>query len=144
VRGLPKLGFGLLLIGLIFILSFTAREARDKQRSTVYNGILEYIENNIPQDQTIGYLLSHRPYLLYGKHLDRKVAYVPAESNGQSEWLDALKKRKVSFVAIGPTRDQLKSEKAISWLEKNNGPFIRVFGRDPSKEICIYRFIEYK
>jgi hypothetical protein len=140
VRGLPKLGLCSLLIGLIFAFSFVARGIRDRHRSREYNGILEYIESNIPQDQTIGYLLSHRPYLMYGKHFNRKVAYVPAGSSDESEWLDALEKRKVSFVAIGPILDEWRSQRELSWIRNNDKGFVHVFGQDSSRETFIYRF----
>jgi hypothetical protein len=130
---------GTLLIGCL-MLSFLARRVRDNQRTITYDGVLDYIENNISQKQTIGYLLSHRAYLLFGEHFNRSVAYVPSESDSVSQWLDTLRRRKVDFLAVGPLFEGWKSSRELAWIEKNNEAFIRVYGRDPSKEMIFYRF----
>jgi fumarate reductase subunit D len=148
--GVPRLGAALILIGVVFAASFAARGIRDRYRSTEYQGILEYIENNIGKEQTIGYLLDHRPYLLYGKHFDRKVIYVlPDEAKDRqeqpdsvdhSQWLDTLEKREVRFVAVGPILDAWKSSKELSWIRNDKRDFVHVFGQDTSNETFIYRF----
>jgi 4-amino-4-deoxy-L-arabinose transferase-like glycosyltransferase len=150
VRGVPRLGVVFILIGVIFVASFAARGIRDRYRSREYHGILDYIENNISKEQTIGYLLDHRPYLLYGKHLDRKVVYIAPDeagarqgqpdSVGRSQWLDTLEERKVSFVAVGPILDAWKSRKELSWIRDDQKAFVHVFGRDTSNETFIYCF----
>jgi hypothetical protein len=154
VRGIPRLGVAFILIGVVFLASFAARGVRDRYRSTEYHGILEYIENNISPDQTIGYLLDHRPYLLYGKHFDRKVVYVlPDEAKDRqeqpdsvdsSQWLDTLEKRKVRFVAVGPILDAWKSKKELSWIRSDKEDFVHVFGQDTSNETFIYRFMGHE
>jgi len=143
-----------ILIGVVFVVSFGARRVRDGHRSIAYNGILEYIENNIPQEQTIGYLLSHRSYLLYGKHLDRKVVYIlpdeardrqgQLDSVAHSQWLDTLEKRKVSFVAVGPILDAWKSKEELSWIRDDERAFVHMFGQDTSNETFIYRFMGHE
>jgi hypothetical protein len=152
-HGALRLGAVFILIGVVFVVSYGARRVRDGHRSIVYDGILEYIENNISKDQTIGYLLSHRPYLLYGKHFDRKVVYVPPDKvkdrQGQldsldhSRWLETLEKRKVSYVAVGPIEDAWKSMQELSWIRGDETEFIHVFGQDTSNETFIYRFIPH-
>jgi hypothetical protein len=149
-----RLGAVLILIGAMFMASVGARRVRDGHRTIAYNGILEYIENNIPQEQAIGYLLSLNSYLLYGKHLDRKVVYVPPDEaearQGQpdlvrrSQWLETLEKRKVSFVAIGPILEVRKWKEEQSWIRGDEKTFVHVFGQDTSNETFIYRFMGHE
>jgi len=144
LRGVPKLGFVLMLVGFFFAATIGARVVRDRYRTLLYNGIIEYIENNVNREQTIGYLLNHRPYLLYGKHLDRKVSYVAPEAEQESQWLQTLEKRHVSFVAIGPIIDAWKSKQELSWIRNNEKTFVHVFGGDSSVQTVIYRFMGHE
>jgi len=132
----------IILIGFVAASTLGLRAARDSQRTKLYHGILGYIERNISEEQKIGYLLCHRPYLLFGRNLNRTVVYVPSESDSLSQWLDTLEKRKVDFVAVGPIPDEWKSSRELSWLKNSNGTFIHVYGQDSSKEIFLYRFVE--
>jgi hypothetical protein len=137
-----KLCTAFVLIGLTVFSTFVARWDRDRHRTTLYYGIPKYIENNISPEQTIGYLLCYRQYLLFGKNLDRrKVIYVPSESDSLSQWLQMLQKRGVDFVAVGPILREWRSSRELSWLENSNGAFVHVFGRDPAREIFLYRFV---
>lgn len=125
--------------GVIVATTFVAREVRDVRRSEVYGDVFEYTTTNVSRDEVVGYLASHRSYFLYGKGLNRRVLYVPSESDDFSEWVDVLQERKVSIVAIGPLRETWKSRREVGWLENTGGPFVRILGQDPNVEPVLYR-----
>jgi hypothetical protein len=130
-----------IFIGLIVTATFVARDKRDIQRHEIYGGTYEYISSNIGQDETIGYLLNDRSYLFYGKELNKKVLYTPAKTDNLSEWLDDLRQRGISLVAVGPVgSNQRGASREVSWLENADGPFIPVFGQDLTRETVLYRF----
>jgi len=91
------------------------------------------------RDEIVGYLLSDRSYLFYGSGWTQKVVYTPATSPSVTHWLDMLLAKGVSVVAIGPVIDEWRSFGESDWLEQPNGPFVRVFGRDPRRESVLYR-----
>jgi hypothetical protein len=144
---------------LLFGVTFVARKRRESKRHEVYGGIVQYLTKQVGQDETIGYLASHRSYLFYGKELNRKVEYVPATTDDMAQWLETLRRRGVSVIAVGPG-PQPESWKSIAamqaalashpshrrvfkelvWLEDPNGPFVRVFGENPGAEPLLYRF----
>lgn len=129
-----------ILVGFIAAATFLARQKREVRRGQVYGGIVEYIENHIGLNETIGYLLSHRSYLFYGKKLNRRVLYVPSQHWYLSEWLGVLQRQGVSVVAVGPLVEEgWKSRRELPWLQDPDGPFIRVFGQDPGRETVLYR-----
>lgn len=136
------------LLGLLMITSWGIRERRDIERREVYGGVYEYIGSNLKPSETLGYLLSYRSYLLYGKHWNQKVLYIPSNSTLLSQWLDDLQKRAVTVVAVGPLEEKMGWEhREINWLENSKEESItsyhqaprKVFGQDPKKEIAIYR-----
>ncbi|UCG35758.1 MAG: phospholipid carrier-dependent glycosyltransferase [Candidatus Omnitrophota bacterium] len=137
----------LLFVFLFFFcgitFSYIAREVRNVQRKDAYGGILEFIELYTDKNRAIGTIFSHRPYLLYGKNLDRKVLHVDRKTESLSEWLNFLNSHNVSFVGAGPLvvekeREEMR-KRVVSWLEDRNGAFIRVFGEDPEKELVLYK-----
>jgi hypothetical protein len=129
-----------IFIGLIVTSTFVEREKRDIQRREIYGGIYEYIASNIGQDERIGYLLSRRSYLFYGKELNKEVLYTGSKSAQLSEWLADLRQRGVTVVAAGPLEPYKgKSNREVSWLENADGPFIRVFGQDIERGPVLYR-----
>ncbi|MBM0744671.1 hypothetical protein JOY44_24205 [Phormidium sp. CLA17] len=129
-----------ILLGLLVITSWGAREARDIHRKEVYGGVYEYIAGNLKPTETLGYLLSYRSYFFYGKHWEQKVLYVPSRSESLSQWVDDLKQQQVSGVAVGPLEEKMGWQpREVRWLENPAGHFTLVFGQDPKKEPTIYR-----
>ncbi|HSF76933.1 MAG TPA: hypothetical protein VLA84_24280, partial [Microcoleus sp.] len=125
-------------IGLIVIGHW--REKRDIARTELYRGIYEYIDKNTVPDERIGFFLSSRSYLFYGKNLDRKVLYVPFRPDRLSAWIDSLRQHKIRTVGFGPlTETSAATKKALSWLTSTQGPLQPVFGKDFNTESVLYR-----
>jgi hypothetical protein len=131
-----------LLIGLLTAATAVAREQRDLERHTIYQGVYDYIANQVGRDETIGYLLSYRSYFFYGKSLDQKVAYVPSRSSSLSDWVKDLKQQQIDLVAIGPLEEKMgwRERPEVQWLANSTEYFVPVFGKDPEKEPVFYRF----
>ena len=127
-------------IALIVSASWVAREKRDVARAELYRGIYEYIDKNTVFNERIGFFLSSRSYLFYGKNLDRQVLYVPFRADRLPAWIDNLRKNKISTVAFGPlTETDEYTRKALSWLTSAQGPLEPVFGKDFNTESVLYR-----
>jgi hypothetical protein len=130
-----------LLIGLLVIASWNTREQRNINRKEVYGDVYEYIATHLNPNETLGYLLSYRSYFFYGKHWNQKVLYVPSKSENLSHWLDDLKQRQISFIAVGPLEDKMGLKpREVLWLKSSDEQFTSVFGKDPKKGVTIYRF----
>jgi hypothetical protein len=125
-------------IGLIVIGHW--REKRDIARAELYRGIYEYIDKNTVPDERIGFFLSFRSYLFYGRNLDRQVLYVPFRGESLSAWIDNLRQNKIRTVGFGPlTPTDAATRKALSWLTSAEGPLQPVFGKDFNTEPMLYR-----
>jgi hypothetical protein len=127
-------------IALMVSASFVAREKRDFARTELYRGIYEYIDKNTVPDERIGFFLSHRSYVFYGRNLDRQVLYVPFRADQLSAWIDNLRQNKIRTVGFGPlTGTDAATRKALSWLTSAQGPLQPVFGKDFNTEWVLYR-----
>lgn len=127
-------------IALMVSASWVAMEKRDVARAQLYRGIYEYIDKNTVPHQKIGFFLSSRSYLFYGKNLDRQVLYVPFRADRLPAWIDNLRKNKISTVAFGPlTETDDYTRQALSWLTSAEGPLQPVFGKDFNTESVLYR-----
>ncbi|MEG4274319.1 MULTISPECIES: hypothetical protein [unclassified Microcoleus] len=125
-------------IGLIVIGNW--REKRDFARTELYRGIYEYIDKNTVPDERIGFFLSSRSYLFYGRNMDRQVLYVPFRADRLSEWIDNLRQNKIRTVGFGPvTGTNTATRKALSWLTSAEGPLQPVFGKNFNTESVLYR-----
>jgi len=127
-------------IALMVSASLVAREKRDMARAELYRGIYEYIDKNTVPDERIGFFLSSRSYVFYGKNLDRQVLYVPFRADRLSAWIDNLRQNKIRTVGFGPlTPTDAATRKALSWLTSAEGPLQPVFGKDFNTEWVLYR-----
>lgn len=116
------------------------REKRDIARAELYRGIYEYIDKNTVPDERIGFFLSFRSYVFYGRNLDRQVLYVPFRADRLSAWIDNLRQNKIRTVGFGPlTETDAATRKALSWLTSAEGPLQPVFGKDFNTEWVLYR-----
>jgi hypothetical protein len=136
------LGLGI----LVFVVAATwiTREKRDFNRPRVYGGVVQYIEEHIAEDETIGYVSSNRSYLFYGRRLNRRVIYVPAGKRDRGSWLKMLRRKNIGLIAVGPEWRGWKPKKETGWLADPDGLFIRVFGKNPGKEPFIYRIKDHQ
>ncbi|MEG3936893.1 MULTISPECIES: hypothetical protein [unclassified Microcoleus] len=129
-----------LCIALMVSVSWVAREKRDIARTQLYRGIYEYIDQNTVPDERIGFFLSSRSYLFYGRNLDRKVLYIPFRADRLPAWIDNLRKNKISIVGFGPmTETDEYIKQGLSWLTSPDGPLQPVFGKDFNTESVLYR-----
>lgn len=127
-------------IALIVNASWVAREKRDIARTELYRGIYEYIDKNTGADEKIGFFLSSRSYLFYGKDLNRQVLYVPFRADRIPAWIDNLRQNQVSIVGFGPlTETDTDTRKTLSWLTSPEGLLEPVFGKDFNTESVLYR-----
>ncbi|MCC3534924.1 MAG: hypothetical protein JGK03_12120 [Microcoleus sp. PH2017_25_DOB_D_A] len=127
-------------IALMVSATWVAREKRDVARAELYRGIYEYIDKNTVPNEKIGFFLSYRSYLFYGKNLDRQVLYVPFRADRLPAWMDNLHKNNIKMVGFGPLTEMDEYTKlALSWLTSPEGPLQPVFGKDFNTESVLYR-----
>ncbi len=133
------------LIALVVTTSFIAREKRDMDRQEVYGGIYEYIATNLNPSEILGYSLSYRSYLFYGKHWQQKVRYAAPQSESLSQWLNELNQNQIVHIAVGPLEEKMgwREKSEILWLENSSGPFKQVFGQSPQKGPAIYQLKDF-
>jgi hypothetical protein len=140
---IQKLTYLIIIIACIMLVinaSWLAREKRDIARTELYRGIYEYIDKNTVPNEKIGFFLSYRSYLFYGKELNRQVLYVPFRADRLSAWIDNLRQNQVSIIGCGPLTDtDADTRKALSWLTSAEGPLQPVFGKDFNTESVLYR-----
>ncbi|MEY3869223.1 MAG: hypothetical protein RLZZ338_3114 [Cyanobacteriota bacterium] len=126
----PTIAISLCLIILISA-SWVAREKRDLQRTDVYQGIYEFLEVNLKQNDKIAYSSSIRNYLFYGKHFDQQVLHIPLlddTNNGIDKWVKNVRKSGAKYVVIGPTFKDFNDFKAFYKLSED-GILKPVFGK---------------
>lgn len=132
-----------LTLSIVIIINSleVARDIRDKNRQEIYQGIYQYIEKNLAPDEKIGYFLSTRSYLFYGKHFKRQVFYIPLNLNQLPQWLNTLKQQ-TDVVAAGPLmQEQPEIIETVLNLSQETGPLVPVFGQDVQQEPVLYRMI---
>ena len=61
--------------------TFWMRARRDLERAHAYGGAPAFIAAHLSPGESVGYLLSHRSYLFYGKDLANPVVSVPLLPN---------------------------------------------------------------
>ncbi len=54
-------------------------------------------------------------------------------------WAEELRRRGVALLAIGPVLPRWRGRAGLGWIASEHGPFVRVFGQDPDREIVLYR-----
>jgi len=130
---------GTALCSLVIAGSVWLRAEREVGRRRLYGGLTEFVDREIDRAEVIGYLLSHRSYLLQGVRIGRPVIQLEAATGTLAEWVASLRHESVGVVAIGPLRPRWRGRPEVSWLAAPGTPFVRVFGRDPLVETVVYR-----
>ncbi|HUV39175.1 MAG TPA: phospholipid carrier-dependent glycosyltransferase, partial [Planctomycetota bacterium] len=128
----------LLLVALTGSL-WVARRQREVNRLSTYGPIVTEIERQTVPGERIGYLKSHQSWLLYGRHVDRRVVYVDPGSATLAEWVARLRREDIRVVALGPLPKGWRSGKGSSWLESRDGPFEPLFIPADGKGPSLYR-----
>jgi len=137
--GVHRIVLGTALCGLVVVGSLWLRTEREVGRRRLYGGLTEFMDKEVDRAEVIGYLLSHRSYLLQGAQIGRPVIYLEDTTGTLSEWVASLRHEGVAVVAIGPLRPWWRGRPEVSWLVAPGTPFVRVFGRDPLVETVVYR-----
>ena len=130
-------------IALIASTTWVWREKREVNRTEIYQGMYDYLEKNTLPGEKIGFFLSHRSYLFYGKNLNRQVLYIPLKEkfNRGGKWADNLRQKGVKIVALGPlTSLDENTKKTVSWLTSDDGYLESVWGDNVSQKSVLYRF----
>jgi len=122
----------------IIFLTFFVQNRRNTNRTIFYEGIMEFIEKNTSPGETIGYVYSHRAYFLYGKNLDRKALFIPAEGINFLQWIQRLKEKEIRMVVSGPIWREWSSNPEFDWLT-NKDYFSVVRGETPLQGVTIYQ-----
>ena len=126
-----------LVIGLI---TYGIREQHSMERASTYGETYQYVSERLKAGEKIGYALSNRSYLLYGKNLDRQVIYLDSRPTRITEYLANLQKLNISFIAVGPFIDgNFSSAKEASWIAKNPNSFTPLFKLDPNFSQGLYK-----
>jgi hypothetical protein len=125
----------------IILMAGTLLAHRERERSVraFYGPTIDSIENEVAETETIGYLLSRRSYLFYGRNLRRKVVYIPIGSSDRRRWLETIRGRGVDVIAVGPIEPNWETGQAMQWLNDPQGPFVKVSGDDVTRESLLYR-----
>lgn len=130
----------MIVVGLLLAIGFVAQEKRAAQRKIAYDGVQEYLLENMDQHENVGYFFDQLTYVLYGKDLSRRPLYVPAGTKPLDQWLNFLAARGIGVVAVGPiVLEEWKLRKELLWLQDPEGPFYKVHGTDPLRETVLYR-----
>ena len=99
-----RIVLGTALCGLVVVGSLWLRTEREVGRRRLYGGLTEFMDKEVDRAEVIGYLLSHRSYLLQGAQIGRPVIYLEDTTGTLSEWVASLRHEGVAVVAIGPLR----------------------------------------
>jgi hypothetical protein len=86
--------------------------------------------------------MSHKPYVLYGRKLDRRVYHAPARERSRAEWVQHLREQGITLLAVGPIRRDFSDRKELVWLRDESGAFVRVFGPDQVLGMVLFRLRE--
>ena len=128
----------MVLLALAVMAALPERAAK-KAYSFGYFGLVDFLDINVSEQETIGYFMSQPTYVLFGKQLNRRVVCVDARSLSLSEWVSKLKSRNVRVVALGPIDGPSMLRPELAWLESPGGPFTRVYGQNVMNETLLYR-----
>jgi hypothetical protein len=136
-----RVGMTMLCILLAALAGQIAMQERlaKKAYSYGYFGLLDFLDANVNEQDPIGYFMSQPTYVLFGKHLNRRVVYVDAKSLSLLQWVSRLKERNVQVVAVGPIDGPSMLRPELAWLEAPDGPFTRIFGQNVMSETLLYR-----
>lgn len=141
----PSLAVPALWFGVGMLVSHTARAERDARRPEVYGAGYRFLCEEVDPAETLGWISSTRSYMFYGKNLDRRVTYVGRRSDELDDWLDLLRERDVSVVALGPfTRRQegWKGMRERRWMAVERSRFVKLAGTSFPRDVFYYRFTD--
>jgi hypothetical protein len=130
------------LVGIGAAVTFAARYRRDAARIEFYGPTYEYLDNEIGDQEVVGFLFGARSYHLYGTKLKRRVHHVPLDSRSVEAWVADVRRRGITLVAIGPGFGREAEKEAVRRLEAPRGPLLHLFGTRQAGTITLYRIAE--
>ena len=130
--------FGVILLIITPLLLNHIRNIRGEQRINIHGDAVKFIDA-LPRQTTIGFVSSHKSYLLFGDNYQMRVKYVPTQSTEFSEWLNYLKEQGVSYIAIGPEIDGDTPPTELFWLDHFDKTFERLHGKIFKQDLLIYK-----
>ncbi len=125
--------------GALLAAGVAAPGIRERQRYQAYGAAYAFIAEKLPAGETVGYILSHRAYLLYGPDLARPVRWVPAGGDDLTTWVAALRSEGVCAVAVGPVLPEWRRSRELAWLRAACGQFEPLSVEDLSQTMGLYR-----
>jgi len=137
-RVVVRCGFMLASAALLAAV-IVAPGIRERQRYRAYGAAYAFVADKLPAGEPVGYILSHRAYVLYGPDLARPVRWVPAQGDDLTKWVRALRSAGVCTVAVGPVLPEWQSRQELAWLRAASGPFEPLHVGDPAQAIEVYR-----
>jgi hypothetical protein len=127
----------LLAVGITTSRAWGKRRA---DRLKQYGGVQDFIAQTIGTEELVGYPFSSRPYVLYGVTLRQQVANVTPSAGGSlDDWLEELRREGISLLAVGPLPRRHRMRPEVQWTLRADGPFERVHGERPAREVVLYR-----
>jgi hypothetical protein len=132
----------LVAAGLLGVL-FAARQRRARNRAEFYGPSFAYAQQNVGEDERVGYLLSERSYFFFGTRLKREVRYVPPPREGPTEqWFAQLRADGIRAVFVGPYDGSDRERRVVEQLVPPHGELVSVFGNGRPGQITVYRFAD--
>jgi hypothetical protein len=133
----------IMIVFALSIITYGIRENRTYERNSIYGDAFKYISEQLKPAEKVGYVLSTRSYLLYGKNLDKKVIYTGTNSDRLTEYEENLHIQDISFLAVGPFIDgNFSSDKEAGWIVDNSRLFTPLFDLDPNFSQALYRVVD--
>lgn len=123
----------------LIIMTAMARVRREGERIHSYGEFYPYLEQHLDPAEPVAYLLSHRPYLLYGRRLARAVIYAPlGAEQSVHDWAESLRRQHIRFVAVGPDFDRA----AIAPLLAPDSPLTILVGNGSGGSITLFELTQ--
>jgi hypothetical protein len=128
--------------GLIAVL-FAARQRRARNRAEFYGPSFAYAEQNIGQNERVGYFQGERSYFFFGTTLKREVRYVPPPHGEPTpQWFAQLRADGIRAVFVGPYDNRERERRIVERLVPPHGELVPVFGNGRPGQITVYRFAD--
>jgi hypothetical protein len=112
------------------------RQYRHDVRPSVLGPVVAFLRREVPVGDAIGYISSHRAYLLFGDQFGRRVAFLSWQGESAEAWLTRILSRGIRWLAVGPATDDAAS--AVQDLLEGAAGVERRFGVSARTEMVIY------
>lgn len=137
-RAVARCGF-VSASGALLVAAVAAPSIRERQRPRAYGAVYAYIAEKVPPGEAVGYILSHRAFLLYGPDLARPVRWAEARGDDLTAWVAALRNQGVCTVAVGPVLPEWEGRQELTWLRSESGPFEPLCVPNLSQAMGVYK-----